>query len=125
MLKTTAGRLIVGNALPPDMQEWAERTFDKKTLTAFFSELAQKHPDQYRDVSHKLLQIARKGTLESGSNSFGLEHIRVSPVALKRRKELDATLAKIDDDDSLADSQRRDKMILAIAKAKEGFNEEL
>ena len=94
MLKTTAGKLIVADALPDDMKDWAELSFNKKTLSAFMTELAQRHPDQYREVTHKLLQIARRGAMESGSNSFGLKHIRVSPIAKARREKLHSIIDK-------------------------------
>jgi DNA-directed RNA polymerase subunit beta' len=125
MLKTTAGKLIIQSVLPDDMKHWGERTLDKKTLTSFLSELAQRHPDQYSDVTHQLLKIAGKATYESGSNSFGLKHIRVSPIAARRREELAREVSKIDDDDSLTDKQRNDKLVHVVADAKEGFDNEL
>ncbi len=125
MQKTTAGKMIIANALPEDMQGWADKPLDKKNLAALFSELAMRHPDDYRDVSHALLQIARAGALESGSNSFGLKHIRVSPIALARRAALAKTLAAIDDNDDLSDTDRKNKMIIAVGKAKDGLDNEL
>lgn len=125
MLKTTAGKLIVADALPDDMKDWAELSFNKKTLSAFMTELAQRHPDQYREVTHKLLQIARRGAMESGSNSFGLKHIRVSPIAKARREKLHSIIDKINEDDSLSDEERNNKLIKAIADSKKGFEDEL
>lgn len=125
MLNTTIGKLVVEDALPEDMKDWAQLSFNKKTLGAFMADLAQRHPDEYRDVTHKLLQIARQGALESGSNSFGLKHIKVSPAAKARRAKLLKEVHAINDDDSLSDTQRNNKLIKTIAKAKEGFESEL
>ena len=125
MLNTTVGKLVVEDALPEGMKDWAQLSFNKKTLGAFMSELAQKHPEEYRDVTHKLLQIARRGALESGSNSFGLKHIRVSPIAKARREKLSREIEKINEDDSLSDEARTNKLVKTIAKAKEGFEAEL
>lgn len=125
MLNTTIGKLVVEDALPEDMRDWAQLSFNKKTLGAFMADLAQRHPDKYRDVTHKLLQIARQGALESGSNSFGLKHIRVSPIAKARREKLLKKVEEINNDDSLSDEQRNAKLTKVIAKSKEGFEAEL
>lgn len=125
MLNTTIGKLVVEDALPEDIRDWAQLSFNKKTLGAFMADLAQRHPDKYRDVTHKLLQIARQGALESGSNSFGLKHIRVSPIAKARREKLLKKVEEINNDDSLSDEQRNAKLTKVIAKSKEGFEAEL
>jgi DNA-directed RNA polymerase subunit beta' len=125
MHKTTLGKVLVASVLPDDMQEWSELPLHKKNLTAMLAELAQKHPDKYADVTHKLMKIAGKATMESGSNSFGLEHIRVSPVALQKRRELNSKLLDIENNNNLSDKRRNDEIISAVADAKVGFDDSL
>ena len=78
MLRTTIGQLLVNDALPAEMRDYT-RVMDKKTIGKLLKELAEKHPDQYRDVAKKLSDVGRDVAYTSGSQSFGLEHLRPTP----------------------------------------------
>ena len=47
----TVGQLMIDEALPDDMRG-KPRVLSKKGINQLFQELAEKHPDQYRDVTH-------------------------------------------------------------------------
>ena len=51
MIQGTAGHLAVQSALPEDMRG-PLRVLDKKGIDKLFQEVAEKHPDKYREVAH-------------------------------------------------------------------------
>jgi hypothetical protein len=110
VIRTTAGQLLVNEQLPPELRDY-DRTLDKKSLKSLLSEVAQRYPEKYRDISFALNKIGRRVALESGGNSFGLDHLSVAPVALKAREEIQKKLDEIDNDDSLDDKTRGDRVL--------------
>jgi hypothetical protein len=114
ILRLTAGQLLVNEQLPPELRDY-KRTLDKQGLKTLLSEVAQRYPEKYRDVSFALNKIGRRVALESGGNSFGLDHLSVSPVARKAREEIQKKLDAIDEDDSL-DDNTRDARVLQVLK---------
>lgn len=109
----TLGQLLVNSVLPEELRN-PSRVIDKKSLSALLSEVAKKYPEQYRDVSFKLGQIGRKAAFTSGGNSFGLKHLKRANVAIAKRKEIQAKLDAILDDDSLDDKKREEAVIKLV-----------
>lgn len=118
-LQTTAGQLLVNEALPEDMRDYS-RTLDKKALTALLSDVATKHPDRYREISHALSNIGRRVSYSTGGFSFGLKHLRPAVVALKARQQLREELAALSEQD-LSDEQMERKILLAVGRVSEGL----
>jgi len=117
-MQTTVGRLMVNEALPEDMRK-DDRVLDKKALKDLLSELAQKHPEKYREVSHRLATIGHQVSTATGGYSFGLKHLRPAKAALRTRQHLRTALARIDADDSLTDEQREKKILTVVGRASE------
>jgi len=118
-LQTTIGQLLVNEALPKDLQNYS-RTLDKKALTSLLSEVATKHPDRYREISHTLSDVGRRVAYATGGFSFGLKHLRPAAAALKARQQLQTELASLADQD-LSDEQMEKKILLAVGRASEGL----
>lgn len=114
-MRTTIGQLLVNNALPEDMRDF-KRTLDKKTLRALLSDLAKQHPDDYRDVSHKLSQLGHQAAYTTGGNSFGLQHLRKAKSAQAIQQKLRQELIGILADESLTDDERDKALIEATGK---------
>ena len=76
----TVGQLMIDEALPDDMKG-KPRTLDKKGSNQLFQELAEKHPDQYRDVTHNLCSPQR-GEGASGKSKPRTTSQRPSQVAM-------------------------------------------
>lgn len=109
---TTIGRLLIDEALPPELRGHAQ-VLDKKGLQKLLQAVADTRPDQYRDITHKLIQLGADASYSSGGYSFGLKHLLPSPVALKHRRQVqqkvDALLGRTD----LSDEDR-EKQISAV-----------
>lgn len=128
-MQTTVGQILINESLPPDLRDY-NRTLDKKGINDLLREVARRHPDQYRDVSHKLNQIGWLAAQESGGFSFGLQHLTKSKAAIKLRERLQREVAAALDDDKLTDKQRADLIIKTVGKEAESqqkdvFNEAL
>ena len=123
MLRTTIGQLLVNDALPAEMRDYT-RVMDKKTIGKLLKELAEKHPDQYRDVAKKLSDVGRDVAYTSGSQSFGLEHLRPTPCVYLSRLRLNKVIR-----DTLAgpgtDQEKQDKIIEATAEEHDRLSKEI
>lgn len=111
-VRATAGQLLINEILPPDMRDY-NRKLDKKGLARLLSELADKHPELYRDVSFRLGILGRRAAYATGGYSFGLEHMRRAKSAIERRKVLNSKLDALLNDNSI-DDEARDKKTLAL-----------
>lgn len=120
----TLGQYLVNRELPSDMVDYG-RVLDKKGLQRLLAELADKHPDKYREVSHGLAQLGHRVAYLTGGNSFSLKHLK-RPAAIQRKHEqLQRKLDQIIDDDSLTDEQREQRIILEVGRYSEKFADEL
>lgn len=102
MLKTTLGQLMINESLPEDMRDY-NRTLDKKGVKTLMRELAERHPDQYREVAKRISDVGRDAAFTTGGNSFGLKALRRSPVALVAEQRIRAKIDKILDSDASDD----------------------
>lgn len=113
MRRTTLGRLLVDQALPEDLRD-ESRVLDKKGVADLLRKLAERHPDKYAEVSKTLSDIGRTVATEFGGYTFGLEHLRTSPVAVKIRAEIQKKVQRILADDDLTPQQRKDLIVKVV-----------
>ena len=118
----TVGQILVDDVLPEDMRG-RNPVLDIKGLSALLREVGEKHPDKYRDISFKLGQIGHEAAFTTGGNSFGLQSIRRSASARKRRHALQQRLDAILDNDDLTDDQR-DNAMIKLAGGESGLDRE-
>lgn len=97
MLETSVGSVVINSMLPEDMRD-PYRVWDKKTMAKTLTELARKHPEQYKEVSHKLLQFGYRSAYLTGGQSFRMKDITegkaVAGIRDKIRQETQNILAK-------------------------------
>jgi len=115
MRTATLGQHLVNETLPDDMRDY-DRVLDKKGLSSLLREVAEKHPDKYREISHKLLEIGSRASQESGGMAFGVKHLGKARAAVKTRQKLTNALAKILDRDDLDDRRREELIVRAIGR---------
>ena len=113
MLNATVGQLLVNDALPEDLRDY-DRVLDKKELNRVLREVAERHPEQYREVSFALNNIGREGAQESGSFSFGLRHLRRSEAGKKIQARVRAKMEAILSRDDLTDKKRNELIVRAV-----------
>ena len=113
---TTAGSIVVNDLLPEDLRD-DSRVLNAKALESLLREVAQRHPDRYRDVSHGLLRVAATASQRSGGFSFGLEDLRrpqeTAAIRDRVRQAVDAVLA----DPKLQDNDRDRRIVQILEKA--------
>lgn len=116
MLKTTLGQLLINEALPPDLRDY-DRVLNKKTTSVLATELAQKHPDKYRDVMKRLHDVALDSAYTTNGLSFGLKDIRSTLASQRARQSVGLSLRGILSDRSLTAEQRKTKILQMAANA--------
>lgn len=106
---TNIGAVLISEALPEDLRQ-EQYSLDKKGVHALFSQLAEKHPDKYKDVLEKLSAV--------GATAGWTEGASVSLSALRRSKAKDRIVDQLRlqvnallDDDSLSDEERENKIV--------------
>lgn len=115
-MNTTIGQLLINNTLPPDMRDY-DRVLDKKGINRLLSEVATKHPEQYREVSKNLADVGWQVAQETGGYSLGLQHLTKSRYARKMGQQMQTQIDQLLDDDSL-DDKKRDAAIVKLAGSK-------
>ena len=116
MLKTTLGQLLINDALPPELRDY-DRVLNKKNTSALATELAQKHPDKYRDVMKRLHDVALDAAYTTNGLSFGLKDIRPTLASNRARQSVGLSLRGILSDRSLTAEQRKTKILQMAANA--------
>ena len=115
MLKTTLGQLMINQTLPEELRDY-DRVLNKGGIKALLREVAEKYPDKYREISHKLSNVGRDVSVSTGGYSFGLSALHQSLAARKMRLELDSELNKIYADQTMTDDQKEEKIIDITSK---------
>jgi DNA-directed RNA polymerase subunit beta' len=116
MLKTTLGQLLINEALPPELRDY-DRVLNKKNTSALATELAQKHPDKYRDVMKRLHDVALDSAYTTNGLSFGLKDIRPTLASSRARHSVGLSLRAILSDRALTPEQRKTKILQMAANA--------
>lgn len=115
MLRTTVGQLMINEALPPDMRDYT-RVLDKKGIKNILRELAQKHPEKYRDVAKRLSDIGRDVAYTTGGSSFGLRHLRPTVSVRLSRQRLNARINQILSNPKLSEEAKEQAIIEATSE---------
>ena len=105
MLKTTLGQILVNDALPEDMRDY-ERALTKKDTAKLATELAQKHPDKYREVMKKLHDVGRDASYTTNGLSFGLKDIKATLAVRDAQHRVQKQLRAILSNPALDDKTR-------------------
>lgn len=115
-METTLGMLLTNEALPSDMRNYRRQPLDKKNLKELLRELYDKHPDQYRDVVHRLMRIGQSVATSSGI-SVSLNDLRSSQAKHEVADRLRRQIAVISARDDLDDEVRHQKIVELLSSA--------
>lgn len=110
MLRTTAGRLALNDALPEDMQSESD-TYDGPGTQGLLQKLAEKHPEEYKNVLHKLVQLGHKVAFWSGGYSFDLKHMSPSVEAEKMKTGIKANIQQIYNNPGISDTDKEHQVV--------------
>ena len=64
-MPTTIGKLLVNQILPEEFQ--TDATLDKDAADALLARIAEKYPDRYREISHRLMQLGADTVYTEGT----------------------------------------------------------
>jgi len=82
-MDTTVGQVLINQMLPEDLRDHG-RVLDKKGIKQLFTDLADKYPEKYAEINHKLHSIAHEvATQHGGVASFSLDALR-TPMAVRK-----------------------------------------
>jgi len=123
-LQTTIGSLMVNSVLPEELRDY-NAVIDKAAMSKLLRTIAQKYPEKYRDISHRLLQIGKHISFSSGGDSFGLRHLTEAKVATQHKKTLLDGLTRILSDDSLSDDERDKQLVKMTGKIGERMSKDV
>jgi hypothetical protein len=124
MLKTTLGQILINDALPADMRDY-NRVLDKKTLANLSNELAEKHPDEYRDVMKKLYDAGRDSSYTTNGLSFSLKDIKQTLAGRNAKLQMRRDLRQVMSDPKLSDKERNLKILQLAANTQKRLVEEV
>lgn len=112
MLKTTIGQIMVNDALPDELKDYS-RTLDSKSTQKLMQAIAENHPEKYRDIAKKLLDVGRDVSYNSGGFSFGLKDLRESKYYSDTKNKLKASIDSILLNRRLSDDEKN-KMVIDL-----------
>lgn len=123
---TTVGNLLINDALPEDMRKH-QHTLDKKGVHKLMMELAEKHPERYKEVLQGLSDVG-KTTVWTEGLSLSLADLRHSKAKDRVLAPARAKIREIIDRDDLTHEERRqaiaDVLIPISSELKEALMEE-
>jgi DNA-directed RNA polymerase subunit beta' len=120
MLRTTLGQLMVNESLPEDMQDHG-RVLDSGGMKKLFQEVAERHPEKYREIAKRLSDVGRDVAYSTGGFSTSLEDMRPSRAATRIKDQIRRQVQMIQANTRLTDDQKEQ----AITATVEGRQQEV
>jgi len=115
---------MVNEALPSDMRDYT-RVLDKKGISALLRQVAEEHPEKYREVSKRLSDVGRDVAFTTGGSSFGLRHMRPTPSVHMSRQRLNRRIRDILSNDKWSEEKKEEKVVEATAVEHERLQKEI
>jgi len=112
-MKTTLGQLLINEALPEEFRDH-NKQWDSKAVKDVLRQVAQKYPDKYVDVSHRLIQ-AGQIAVTNGHFSFGIKDFLPTENKHKIARKLEEVSQRILDQDDVSADKKKDMLVKAIA----------
>lgn len=91
---TTVGRLLLEHAVPREYHGDIG-TLDAKGISALLQKIADKDPDSYRSISHKLTQLGAEVSYGTGGYSFGLNDLKPTAKLQTLREDIKREVAQL------------------------------
>lgn len=93
MKRGTVGQLLLSDILPADVYDGQPLT--KGNLSKVMESVAKRYPDQYEDISFKLVQLGLRAGESFGGLSFDESHFSPTPRSLAREAKLRRAVTQI------------------------------
>ncbi len=113
MLSTTVGQLLINEALPKDLRDYS-RKLDAKGTAALLQQIAEQHPDKYREISKALADIGHRASYETGGYSFGVRHLATPERVRKFKATLNEQISRILTNRRLKDDEKEKLVVSTI-----------
>ncbi len=123
-METTVGKLLVNQALPPELRD-PSRELNKKEIGRLYTELASKYPEQFDEITRRLQEIARDVAYKQGGFSFKLSDLKPPPSAYRLREQLDRRIEQILDNPRWTQEQKEEKILEVTAKLHEKYADKI
>ncbi|HDL86511.1 MAG TPA: hypothetical protein ENH11_09345, partial [Candidatus Acetothermia bacterium] len=114
IMRTTIGQLMINEALPQDLRDYSRR-IDKQGMKALFKQLAERHPDKYKEIAAKLMDIGQAVSYSEGS-SIKLQDLKTASIKKKMIPALQAEIRRIVEDGSIPPDARDEAIVKATGK---------
>lgn len=124
MLRTTVGQLLVNRTLPKDLQDHS-RVLDKKSIAALLRQVAEKHPEKYREVAKKLSDVGRDAAYTSGGHSFGIRDLVAPPSAVAARLRIAQGLKRIHANPKWDEKRKNEEIVKLVGREQETLEESI
>lgn len=110
MKESTIGRLLLEDAVPKQFHPHIG-VLNGKGIRTLYAAIAENAPEQYREVSKKLNDVANRAGYESGGYSFGPEHMRADPETQAIRDRFSERVRAILADPTLSPQMRDAELV--------------
>lgn len=101
-ISSTLGQFLLNEALPSELRDY-NRVLDKSNINKLFNQIADKHPDKYKDIAKNYYDIARESAYTTGGQSFGIQHLKQSPAVLAIKDKINKEVFRISMDPNYKD----------------------
>lgn len=116
----TAGTAAIESALPKEYRGKLG-ILDTDGIKALFADIGKNHPDQYRDISHRLNQMGALFAYRTGGASFGPEQLRTPAVARQIKQKIADEIERIMEDPQIDEDSKPKEVIDAVERYREKF----
>ena len=116
-MQTTVGRLAIDEILPKGfLKDFPQdKPLGNRDIEHLLQRVAEEQPDKYRDISHKLLRLGAKASVETGS-SFSLSDLDWPVPKASIMDKVDKEERKIFFDPRLDQKQKEDQLVLLYGR---------
>ena len=116
MIRTTLGQVLVNEALPEDLKDYA-RVYTKKSIPDLYMQIAKQYPDKYKDIVQQQLKIGQQVSTRYGRNASLSMHDVEPPEG--RKEILEELRTRIDKINELPISrtERNKRIVLRVLDA--------
>ena len=106
MRQSTAGQVLINQALPKDLRKGSYQ-IDKKSIKELMREIADKRPEEYKDIIQKIMDTGRLAAQASG-NSLSLKSLIPTPEVEGSLEALRSQVDKISNSDKDEETKRKE-----------------
>jgi DNA-directed RNA polymerase subunit beta' len=112
IMQTTVGQLLINDILPDDLKSYSHN-LDKGGITKLFRDIATKHPDKYREIAQKFMELGHYNAQASGA-SLSLSALLPPPHVQQELEKLQALVEAISYS-NMPDEKKEKKIVDLVA----------